>query len=100
MGLQIKAIRLTTVINAALSQFADGVDVITLEFENIPIEAIDFLSQRKPVHPNRQTLYTCQHRQREKDFLKQHGFPCVRFEYADDPASAGGHCAGRLSLCY
>lgn len=72
---------------AALSQFADAVDVITLEFENIPIEAIDFLSQRKPVHPNRQTLYTCQHRQREKDFLKQHGFPCVRFEYADDPAS-------------
>jgi 5-(carboxyamino)imidazole ribonucleotide synthase len=68
---------------AALRRFAEGVDVITLEFENIPVEAIDFLSALKPVHPGRAALYTCQHRQREKDFLKASGLPCVPFQYAD-----------------
>ena len=71
----------------ALRRFAEGVDVITLEFENIPVEAIDFLSSLKPVHPGRAALYTCQHRQREKDFLKASGLPCVAFEYADSALS-------------
>lgn len=71
----------------ALRRFAEGVDVITLEFENIPVEAIDFLSTLKPVYPGRSALYTCQHRQREKDFLKASGLPCVAFEYADSAAS-------------
>ena len=33
---------------AALRAFADEVDVITLEFENIPVEALDYLSETKP----------------------------------------------------
>ena len=32
-------------------------------------------------------LHTCQHRQREKDFLKEAGFPCAPFEYADSAPS-------------
>lgn len=71
----------------ALKLFADQVDVITLEFENIPIEALNYLSAIKPVLPNGQALHICQHRQREKDFLKQNGLPCVPFEYADSPDS-------------
>jgi len=72
---------------AALLRFAQSVDVITLEFENIPVEAIDFLSTLKPVYPGRVALHTCQHRQREKDFLQASGLPCVAFEYADSPES-------------
>ena len=53
-----------------LRRFAQGVDVITLEFENIPAEVINFLSASKPVLPGREALHICQHRQREKDFLK------------------------------
>ena len=71
----------------ALKLFADEVDVITLEFENIPMEALNYLSEFKPVLPNGQALHICQHRQREKDFLKQNNLPCVSFEYADSPAS-------------
>lgn len=71
----------------ALKAFADGVDVITLEFENIPIEVLDYLSAIKPVLPGGHALHICQHRQREKDFLKQNNLPCVPFEYADSPAS-------------
>ncbi len=70
----------------ALRKFAESVDVITLEFENIPADAIDFISSITPVHPGREVLNICQHRQREKDFLKASGFPCVPFEYADSAA--------------
>lgn len=68
---------------SALRAFAEAVDVITLEFENIPVEALDFLNKIKPVLPGSQALHICQHRQREKDFLKQNDLPCVPFEYAD-----------------
>jgi 5-(carboxyamino)imidazole ribonucleotide synthase len=72
---------------AALRKFAEGVDVITLEFENIPSKVIDMLSVIKPVLPGSQALHICQHRQREKDFLKESGLPCVPFEYADSAES-------------
>ncbi len=71
----------------ALREFAEGVDVITLEFENIPAEVIETLSAVKPVLPGWTALHTCQHRQREKDFLKAAGFPCAPFEYADSASS-------------
>lgn len=72
---------------AALKAFAEAVDVITLEFENIPAEVIDTLSAIKPVLPGRHALHICQHRQREKDFLKSRGLPCAPFEYADSAQS-------------
>jgi hypothetical protein len=36
---------------AALARFADAVDVITYEFENVPIGCVEFLEKRKPVRP-------------------------------------------------
>ena len=72
---------------AALKQFAEGVDIITLEFENIPSAVIDRLSAIKPVMPGSRALHICQHRQREKDFLKESALPCAPFEYADSAAS-------------
>lgn len=72
---------------AALKAFAEGVDIITLEFENIPAEVIETLRAVKPVLPGWTALHTCQHRQREKDFLKTEGFPCAPFEYADSATS-------------
>jgi 5-(carboxyamino)imidazole ribonucleotide synthase len=72
---------------AVLKRFAEGVDLITLEFENIPAEVIERLAAIKPVLPGREALHICQHRQREKDFLKANGLPCVPFEYADSAES-------------
>ena len=72
---------------AALQTFAEGVDCITLEFENIPAQVIETLRAIKPVLPGWTALHTCQHRQREKDFLKEAGFPCAPFEYADSAPS-------------
>lgn len=72
---------------AALKRFAEGVDVITLEFENIPSDVIDELSAVRPVLPGSRALHICQHRQREKDFLRKNQLPCAPFAYADSRES-------------
>jgi 5-(carboxyamino)imidazole ribonucleotide synthase len=54
---------------AALVAFAESVDVITYEFENIPTAALDALEAIRPIHPNRRALATSQERIAEKDFL-------------------------------
>lgn len=54
---------------AALEAFADAVDIITYEFENIPDEAVDFLAARKPLAPNARALRVSQDRVLEKAFL-------------------------------
>jgi 5-(carboxyamino)imidazole ribonucleotide synthase len=65
---------------AALKAFASQVDVVTLEFENIPLAALDHLhALGKPVHPGRHVLAICQHRLQEKLALQQAGLPVVPF---------------------
>jgi 5-(carboxyamino)imidazole ribonucleotide synthase len=54
---------------AALDRFADDVDVITYEFENVPAETAAFLAARKPVLPDPQVLAITQDRLAEKDFI-------------------------------
>ena len=55
--------------HAALAGFADQVDVITYEFENVPTAALDLLEARRPIRPNRRALAISQDRILEKDFL-------------------------------
>jgi len=59
----------------ALKKFADSVDVITYEFENIPVETIKFLQKSKPVYPDEKLLEASQDRCLEKDFLNSIGIP-------------------------
>lgn len=65
---------------AALREMAELVDVVTLEFENIPERALDILEERVPVRPGRKALRICQNRGREKSFLRDGGFPCADYE--------------------
>ena len=69
----------------ALRRFAAGVDVVTLEFENIPIDALHAVAKHVPVRPGPETLEVCQHREREKRFLERHGFPCAPFRVVASP---------------
>jgi 5-(carboxyamino)imidazole ribonucleotide synthase len=57
----------------ALGAFAEAVDVVTYEFENVPTEALDQLEARRPIHPGRLALATSQDRLVEKDFLSRLG---------------------------
>ncbi len=66
----------------ALRTFARGVDVVTFEFENVPIEAIDAVEEFAPVRPSGVALHTTQQRAREKTFLADRGIPTVPFAAA------------------
>lgn len=63
----------------ARGRFIKEADVVTMEFENIPGHFLRALESRVPLYPNRQALETCQNREREKNFLQQHGIPCADF---------------------
>jgi 5-(carboxyamino)imidazole ribonucleotide synthase len=69
-----------------LTEFALGVDVVTYEFENIPVEALDALAPRVLLRPGRDVLYTTQNRLREKQFLQQNGFPITPFRVVQSDA--------------
>ncbi|WP_102107305.1 5-(carboxyamino)imidazole ribonucleotide synthase [Oceaniglobus roseus] len=72
---------------AALRAFADSVDVITYEFENIPTSALDLLETLRPIRPNREALRISQDRLTEKDFLNRLGLstaPYVPVQTAAD----------------
>ncbi len=57
----------------ALSAFAAAVDVITLEFENIPASCAETLAAVTPVHPGWKVLETAQNRITEKTFFNRIG---------------------------
>jgi 5-(carboxyamino)imidazole ribonucleotide synthase len=66
----------------ALRAFARNVQVVTFEFENVPIEAVDAVEEFTPVRPTGVALHTAQQRAREKTFLADHGFPTAAFARA------------------
>jgi len=67
----------------ALRAFARNVHVVTFEFENVPIEAVDAVEAFAPVRPSGVALHTAQQRAREKTFLADRGFPTVPFARAE-----------------
>jgi len=65
--------------NAALEQFARGLDVVTYEFENVPVEAVRQLENFIRVYPPSVALQKAQDRFVEKSFLCELGIPTPRF---------------------
>ncbi len=63
----------------AIAKFAKAVDVVTLEFENVPALATETASQFAQVRPSGQVLFTTQDRLREKRFLQSIGIRCTPF---------------------
>jgi 5-(carboxyamino)imidazole ribonucleotide synthase len=63
----------------ALEKFAHGVDMITYEFENIPVETVSHLEKFVPVYPPPLALEKSQDRWVEKSFLYELGIPVPKF---------------------
>ena len=72
---------------AAIEAFARGVDVITYEFENVPLEAVAAAARICPVRPGAKALAASQDRLVEKSFLRDLGIPVAPFTQIDDEAS-------------
>ena len=64
---------------AALEAFARAVDVITYEFENIPLATAETVAAVAPLRPSAGVLSICQHRLKEKDFCREAGVPTARY---------------------
>ena len=70
----------------ALQTFLEQVDVVTAEFENIPDSCLQAVEAVKPLRPGRHAIYTTQHREREKLFLRDQGIACAAFRIIEDLA--------------
>lgn len=64
---------------AALDYLAEQCAVITTEFENIPVDALEYLSRFRPVYPSAQALAIAQNRIREKTFIQSLGLQTSTF---------------------
>ncbi|MFZ3580953.1 5-(carboxyamino)imidazole ribonucleotide synthase [Loktanella sp. DJP18] len=71
----------------ALTRFAQGCDVVTFEFENIPTGALDAIEALRPIHPPRRALATSQDRFAEKTFLQTLGLTVAPFADVTDAAT-------------
>ncbi|MBK5911731.1 5-(carboxyamino)imidazole ribonucleotide synthase [Rhodothalassium salexigens] len=67
----------------ALALFADQVAVATYEFENIPAEAIAYLSTRSHLAPSEMALMTANDRLVEKEFLNAIGVATAPYRAAE-----------------
>ena len=64
---------------AALAEFASRIDVATFDFENVPAESAQWLSERVPVFPNPRALAVAQDRLAEKTLFRELGIPVPDF---------------------
>ena len=69
----------------ALTEFAQSVDVVTFEFENVPAEALDLIEAHCPIRPNRKALATSQDRLVEKEFLTSLDLSVAPFANVESP---------------
>ncbi len=63
----------------ALAEFASRIDVATFDFENVPAESAQWLSERVPVFPNPRALAIAQDRLAEKTLFRELGIPVPDF---------------------
>lgn len=70
----------------ALSELASLCDVVTYEFENVPVSAAEFLERSVAVYPPSKALSAAQDRVTEKRFLNDCGIATADFRAVDSQA--------------
>jgi 5-(carboxyamino)imidazole ribonucleotide synthase len=71
----------------ALKKFANSVDVVTYEFENVPGDAAAVLSALRSVRPSPNALSVIQDRFAEKSFAQDLGIQTTRFALVESDAT-------------
>ncbi len=80
---------------AALAAFAEAVDVVTYEFENVPARTAQVLEAHRPVRPNPKALALTQDRLVEKQFVRSLKIATADFADVED-AGALARAVARL----
>ncbi|MBG1232467.1 5-(carboxyamino)imidazole ribonucleotide synthase [Aestuariivirga litoralis] len=70
----------------ALAAFASQVQAVTYEFENVPVEAVQFLEKLVPVRPGSKALGVAQDRLQEKSLARQLGARTAEFRAVNSSA--------------
>ena len=70
----------------ALEKFSSGLELVTYEFENVPVEAARFLAERVPVYPPPLALEAAQDRLAEKDLFRKLGIATTEFAPVSNPS--------------
>ena len=70
----------------AIRAFAQGVDVVTYEFENVPTAALDLIEDSVPIRPGRNALAVSQDRVDEKTWLEANGIAVAPWQAVDSRA--------------
>ncbi len=71
----------------ALTAFAEGLDVITFEWENVDVESARFLVERTPFYPPPRALAASQDRLVEKALFRSLGIETAPFASVEDAAA-------------
>jgi 5-(carboxyamino)imidazole ribonucleotide synthase len=79
---------------SALAELASAVDVVTLEFENVAVEPLEALRNRRAVFPPPAAVAAAQDRLAEKTLFRSLGIPTAEFVTIDAEADIPG--AARL----
>jgi 5-(carboxyamino)imidazole ribonucleotide synthase len=72
---------------AALRKFAHGLELVTYEFENVPVQAARFLAEHVPVMPPPAALEAAQDRLAEKNLFRRLDIPITNFAPISDSKS-------------
>jgi 5-(carboxyamino)imidazole ribonucleotide synthase len=72
--------------SAAIAEFTNFADVVTLEWENVPVEALERIAGWRPTRPGARVLEITQDRLAEKIFLRKLGIATAPFAAVDDLA--------------
>ena len=70
----------------ALYRFCQGLDAVTYEFENVPVETARWLAERVPVYPTPKALEVGQERVAEKSFFQNLGIAVPPFAAVESRA--------------
>lgn len=84
---------------ATLAAFSAQVDVATFDFENVPAESAQWLSERVPVFPNPRALAVAQDRLAEKTLFRELGIPVPAFADVADRAALDAAVAAIGTPC-
>jgi 5-(carboxyamino)imidazole ribonucleotide synthase len=81
---------------AGLADLAAACSAVTIEFENVPAQALRTLAARVVVAPSDAAVQTCQDRAAEKRHFERAGVACAPFQAVESDADVAGPNIDRL----
>ncbi|MFC0336636.1 5-(carboxyamino)imidazole ribonucleotide synthase [Kushneria avicenniae] len=69
--------------DATLEAFIERTDVVTYEFEHLPVKLLERIEQVRPVYPSSRAIAVCQHRAKEKALFSQLNIPTPEYRLVE-----------------